>query len=53
MGEVGAAIVPVALGVTMAAAQKGYAQGKGVLCHFGNDDGHRAVMFLSYSVGGT
>ena len=48
VGEVGAAIVPVILGVALTAAKKGYAPGKGVLCHFGNDDGQRAAMFLSY-----
>ena len=49
IGEVGAAIVPVILGMALAAAKKGYAPGNGVLCHFGNDDGQRAAMFLSYS----
>jgi 3-oxoacyl-[acyl-carrier-protein] synthase-1 len=54
IGEVGAAIVPCVLGVALAAARKGYAPGKGVLCHFGNDDGERAAMILYYSgVGGT
>jgi 3-oxoacyl-[acyl-carrier-protein] synthase-1 len=52
IGEVGAAIVPVILGVALAAAKKGYAPGNGVLCHFSNDEGQRAAMFLSYSVGG-
>jgi len=49
IGEVGAAIVPVILGVALAAAQKNYAPGKGVLSHLGNDDGRRAAMFLSFS----
>jgi 3-oxoacyl-[acyl-carrier-protein] synthase-1 len=54
IGEVGAAIAPVVVGVAFTAAKKGYALGNGVLCHFGNDDGHRAAMFLSYSnLGGT
>lgn len=53
IGEVGAAIVPVVLGVAMAAGKKGYALGNGVLCHFGNDDGKRAAMFLSYSDAGS
>ncbi|MCD4721615.1 MAG: hypothetical protein K8S13_17395 [Desulfobacula sp.] len=48
VAEVGAAIVPIALGVANAAAKNGYAPGKGVLCHFGNDDGQRAVMFLRF-----
>lgn len=48
IGEVGAAIVPCVLGVALAAARKGYAPGRGVLCHFGNDDGSRAAMILRY-----
>ena len=52
IGEVGAAIVPVVLSVAMAAGKKGYAPGNGVLCHFGNDDGQRAVMFLDYTDAG-
>jgi len=53
VGEVGAAIVPIALGVANTAAKKGYALGKSVLCHFGNDDEQRAVMFLRfYNSGG-
>lgn len=49
IGEVGAAIVPVAIGVAMEAIQKGYAPGPSVMCHFGNDDGQRAVMFVGPS----
>jgi 3-oxoacyl-[acyl-carrier-protein] synthase-1 len=49
IGEIGAAIVPCALGVARAAATKGYAPGKGVLCHFGNDEGPRAALVLRYS----
>ena len=46
IGEVGAAIGPVLLGVALAAARKGYAPGPGVLCHLGADDGERAVIVL-------
>ncbi len=49
IGEIGAAVVPCSLGVARAAAAKGYAPGKGVLCHFGNDDGARAALVLRYS----
>ena len=49
IGEIGAAIVPCVLGVARAAADKGYAPGKGALCHFGNDSGARAAMILRYS----
>ena len=52
IGEVGAAIVPIVLGVAKAAAEKKYAPGPGVLCHFGNDDGARAAMVLHFSSGG-
>jgi len=47
-GEVGAAVVPVALGAILAAMRKGYTPGPGVLCHVGNDDGRRAAMVLRY-----
>ena len=50
-GEVGAAIVPVVLGVTLAAMRKGHTPGSGVLCHFGNDDPRRASLVLQYSEG--
>jgi len=46
IGEVGTAIVPVILAVAEAASRKGYAPGQNILCHFGNDDGQRAVMIL-------
>ena len=46
IGEVGAATVPCALGVALAAAEKGYAPGPGILCHFGNDDGKRVAVVL-------
>lgn len=46
VGEVGAASGPLALGVALAAAQKGYAPGVGVLCHFSNDNPRRAAIVL-------
>ena len=46
IGEVGAAIVPVVLGIALAASQKEYAPGPGVLCHFAADNGDRAAMVL-------
>lgn len=48
IGEVGAAIVPSILGVTLTAARKNYAPGKGAICHFSKDDGERATMILKY-----
>jgi len=48
VGEVGAAIGPLLLGVALAAARKGYAPGPGVLCHLANDDGARAALILAY-----
>jgi 3-oxoacyl-[acyl-carrier-protein] synthase-1 len=53
IGEVGAAIVPVVLGVAKAAAEKGYAPGAGALCQFSNDDGARAAMVLRYTSEGS
>jgi len=51
VGEIGAAIVPCVLGVALDAARKDYAPGKGVLCHFSNDDAARAALILSYGEG--
>jgi 3-oxoacyl-[acyl-carrier-protein] synthase-1 len=45
-GDVGAAIVPLALGVGMAAARRGYAPGPGLLCHFSGDGAVRAAVVL-------
>jgi hypothetical protein len=47
VGEIGAATAPVALGVALAAARKNYATGRGLLCHFGDDDGQRTALFLT------
>jgi 3-oxoacyl-[acyl-carrier-protein] synthase-1 len=52
IGEVGAAIGPCVLGIALTAARKGYAPGPGVLCHFANDDGERAVLMLRYGRSG-
>ena len=49
VGEIGAAIVPCILSIADTAARKGYSYGDNVLCHFGNDNGDRAVMILIYS----
>ena len=46
IGETGAATVPCSLAVALAAARGGYAPGRGVLCHFGNDGGARAALVL-------
>jgi 3-oxoacyl-[acyl-carrier-protein] synthase-1 len=45
-GEVGAATVPIMLGVTLAASIKKYTPGNRILCHLGNDDGRRAAMII-------
>ena len=52
IGEVGAAIVFCVLAVAEAAARKGYSRGNNVLCHFGNDNGDRAAMILTFSANG-
>lgn len=46
VGEIGAAIGPLALGVALTAARKGYAPGPGVLCHFGGDGSDRIALVL-------
>jgi len=51
VGEVGAAIVPLVLGLALASMSKGYAPGAGALCHFANDDSQRASIVLRYQSG--
>jgi 3-oxoacyl-[acyl-carrier-protein] synthase-1 len=46
IGEVGAAMVPCALGIALSASRKSYALGEKVLCHFSNDDSDRAALIL-------
>lgn len=48
IGEVGAAIGPAMLVVTLAASRKAYGDGPNILCHLGNDAGQRAAALLSY-----
>lgn len=48
IGEVGAAIGPVMVGVLKAAYEKGYAKGDHVLMHLGNDDGKRAALIFGW-----
>jgi 3-oxoacyl-[acyl-carrier-protein] synthase I len=48
IGDVGAAIGPVVLGVALHAGEKGYGNGPTVLCTFGNDDGERNAMVVHY-----
>jgi 3-oxoacyl-[acyl-carrier-protein] synthase I len=48
IGDVGAAIGPIVLAVAQHAGQKGYGIGPTVLCTFGNDDGERAAIVVSY-----
>ena len=52
LGEVGAAIGPLALAIAMAAVQKQYAPGDRILCHFGNDAGERGAVVLTAARGG-
>lgn len=49
IGEVGAAIGHINLGLVLAASEKSYSPGSRVLCHLGNDDGARAAMILTYT----
>jgi 3-oxoacyl-[acyl-carrier-protein] synthase I len=48
IGETGAAVGPVAFGVALAAARKGYAYGRGPLCHFASDQGDRFAIVLNF-----
>ena len=49
IGETGAAIGVVALGVALAATRKAYAPGPNMLFHSGNDTGQRAAVILRSS----
>ena len=46
IGRVGAASVPLILGIALAAARRSYAPGPGALCHFTEDSGTRAATIL-------
>ena len=48
IGDVGAAIGPIVLGVALHAGQKGYGIGPTVLCTFGNDNGERAAVVTTF-----
>jgi 3-oxoacyl-[acyl-carrier-protein] synthase-1 len=48
IGEVGAAIGFIMTGVVKAACEKGYSKGSVILAHFGNDDGKRSSMILTW-----
>jgi 3-oxoacyl-[acyl-carrier-protein] synthase-1 len=51
IGDVGAAIGPLVLGVALHAGQKGYGIGPTALCTFGNDNGERAAVVATYRSG--
>lgn len=46
IGEIGAAIVPVMLGVLLASTRKNYSLGSMVLCHGGRDSGERVALIV-------
>ena len=50
VGRVGAAIVPLMLGVALAAAQRGYAPGPGLLLHASDESGRRAALVMRADV---
>jgi 3-oxoacyl-[acyl-carrier-protein] synthase-1 len=47
LGDVGAAIGPIVLGIALHACEKKYGNGSTVLCTFGNDNGERAAVLVS------
>ncbi|AKJ41636.1 hypothetical protein [Pragia fontium] len=49
-GEIGAAIVPLLLGLALDAGQKGYAPGKYLLFHVGNDKEDRGALITRYGL---
>jgi len=48
VGETGAVAGPIALNFAWHASDNDYSKGDIVLCHFGNDDGKRAAVILTY-----
>jgi 3-oxoacyl-[acyl-carrier-protein] synthase-1 len=48
VAETGAAAGPIALNMAWHASENNYSKGKNILCHFGNDDGKRASVILTY-----
>ncbi len=52
VGEVGAAMVPLMIGVMQAATAKNYAPGPGALCHVSGEGDERAAWILQQRMGG-
>jgi 3-oxoacyl-[acyl-carrier-protein] synthase-1 len=52
IGDVGAAIGPIVLGLALDASRKGYGNGPGILCTLSNDNGERAALVVNYVPGG-
>jgi 3-oxoacyl-[acyl-carrier-protein] synthase-1 len=48
LGDVGAAIGPLVLGLALHAGQKRYGNGPTAICTFGNDNGERAAVVVNY-----
>jgi 3-oxoacyl-[acyl-carrier-protein] synthase-1 len=48
VAETGSAAGPIALNVAWHACENEYSKGQKILCHFGNDDGKRASIVLTY-----
>jgi 3-oxoacyl-[acyl-carrier-protein] synthase I len=52
IGDVGAAIGPIVLGLALDAGRKGYGNGPNVLSTLSNDNGERAALVVNYVPGG-
>ena len=48
-GELGAATLPILIGVALVSGIKSYSPGPGVLVHLGNDSGNKGALILKYS----
>ena len=48
VGETGSAAGPIALNYAWHASEEEYSKGRNILCHFGNDDGKRASVVMTY-----
>lgn len=51
IGEVGAAIGPIALALAFHASENHYAPGELALCHFSSDEGNRSAVVLQFRKG--
>ncbi len=52
LGEIGASVAPCAMSIALRSMQRGYAFGRGPLCHFSSDGSERMALVLTQTTGG-